>query len=445
MTRADESRKKNRTVRIPSADQIPNQIGKYLLQKEIGRGTCGVVYAAYDPFVARDVAIKLAVTNSAMDPGESIHQNREFFAEAHAAGMLHHPHIVSVYDAGVEDGISYIVMEYVDGETLAEIARPPREMSPEQVTDIMFQCAKALDYSHKRGVLHRDIKPGNIMLDQDGVAKIMDFSIAEVLQGETVMRPESVVGSPAFMSPEQIRKADMGPSSDLYSLGAVMYYLLCGEPPYMAQDIRRLLDMIRLAPIPDPRMKRPEIPDSLVRILTRLQDKNPTKRYQSGQELARELSHLSESLRNKERQLNRIEGRDSLRRLRFFNDFDDAEIDELLSASNMLSFRPGEDIIQEGQVDNAFYIVVVGQVHVRKADTELMTLGKGDVFGEIAFLGSVKRTATVTASTEVLALKINAMAIDNVSESCQLRYYRVFCETLIYRLSVTSAKLSAAH
>ncbi len=439
--RADLS--KTRPVRIPSQKQIPDQIGKYLLQKEIGRGTCGVVYTAYDPFVARDVAIKLAITESSMDPGESIQQNREFFAEAHAAGMLHHPHIVSVFDAGVEEGISYIVMEFIDGQTLAELCRVDGGIPVDQAVDILFQCAKALDYSHRRGVLHRDIKPGNIMYSKDGTAKIMDFSIAEVMQGEVRLRPDAVVDSPAFMSPEQVRKQDMRPSSDLYSLGAVAYYLLCGEPPFVAQDIKSLLEMVKLAPPPDPRLKRPELPEVLVDIVMRLLQKDPEVRYQTGQELAADLSRLHSRLREADRQINRSENRDSLRRLRFFNQFDDEQIDEFLNASSMLSFRPGDTIIREGNIDNAFYIIVVGQVKVSKGGKELMTLSKGDVFGEIAFLSAVKRTATVDAQTEVLALKINAAAMEQVSEGCQLQYYKVFCETLIYRLSVTSAKLSA--
>ena len=440
----DTATQREHPPEIPNKNDIPEQLGKYLLQDEIGRGTCGVVYKAYDPFVARDVAIKLALNDTAVDPTESMQQNREFFAEAHAAGMLHHPHIVSVFDAGVVDGFSYIVMEYVDGCTLAEAVKQNSAPMPvDQVIDIIFKCAKALDYSHKRGVLHRDIKPGNIMLAQDGsTAKIMDFSIAEMLQGNK-LRPETVVGSPAFMSPEQIRKQDMGPSSDLYSLGAVMYYLLCGEPPFVAQDIRRLLDMVKSLPAPSPRSKRPELPDTVIEVVERLLSKDPAQRFESGQDLAVQLTRINNQLSHAERQLNRAENRDSLRRLRFFDDFDDAEIDEFMAAANMLSFHAGDTIIQEGDIDNAFYIVVVGNVSVSKAGTTMMALGKGDVFGEIAFLTATRRTATVSASSEVLVLKINAAAMEQVSERVQLRYYRVFCENLIYRLSMTTAKLSA--
>lgn len=430
--------------KAPAISDIPEQIGKYLLQGEIGRGTCGVVYKAYDPFVARDVALKIALTENALDPAESIQQNREFFSEAHTAGMLHHPHIVSVFDAGVEADISYIVMEYVEGQTLAEAMKPGRELPLNQVVDIIFKCAKALDYSHTRGILHRDIKPGNIMLGSDGNAKIMDFSIAEVMQGNKRLLPESVIGSPAFMSPEQVRKQPLGPASDLYSLGAVMYALLCGEPPFVAQDIRKLLEMVKLMPTPSLRSKRPDLPDSVIAVVDKLLQKDPDQRYQSGQELAVAMTRINNQLVNAERQINRSENRDALRRLRFFNDFTEEEIDELMAASNMLSFRRGETIIREGDIDNAFYIIAVGQVSVRKGETDLMTLSKGDVFGEIAFLTAMKRTASIIADTEVLALKINATAIDTTSPMTQLRYYKVFCETLIYRLSVTSAKLSAA-
>ena len=235
----------------------------------------------------------------------------------------------------------------------------------------------------------------------------------------------------------------MGPSSDLYSLGAVMYYLLCGEPPFVAQDIRRLLDMVKSLPAPSPRSKRPELPDTVIEVVERLLSKDPAQRFESGQDLAVQLTRINNQLSHAERQLNRAENRDSLRRLRFFDDFDDAEIDEFMAAANMLSFHAGDTIIQEGDIDNAFYIVVVGNVSVSKAGTTMMALGKGDVFGEIAFLTATRRTATVSASSEVLVLKINAAAMEQVSERVQLRYYRVFCENLIYRLSMTTAKLSA--
>ena len=430
--------------RIPTEKEIPEQLGKYLLHKEIGRGTCGVVYRAYDPFVNRDVAIKLAMSDTAFDASSSLQENREFFAEAHAAGMLHHPHIVSVFDAGMEDGFSYIVMEYVDGETLSSFTRATgKNLSVNQVVDVIFKCAKALDYSHKRGVLHRDIKPSNIMLTDDGVTKIMDFSIAEILQGNARVKPENVMGSPAYMAPEQLRRQELGPAADLYSLGAVMYHLLASEPPYSATDMKGLFEKVKYEPPPRLADRRPDLPDILCSVCDRLLIKDPDLRFQSGNELALQLTRIYNKLSFADRQISRSENRDSIRSLRFFAEFEEGEIDEILTASSMLSFHAGDTIIREGDIDNAFYIIAVGRASVQKGHKEMMALGKGDVFGEIGFLTAAKRTASVVAVTEVLALKVNAVAMEQVSESCQLRYYKVFCETLIYRLSMTSAKLSA--
>lgn len=430
--------------RIPTDKEIPEQLGKYLLQKEIGRGTCGVVYRAYDPFVNRDVAIKLALSDTSFDPSSSLQENREFFAEAHAAGMLHHPHIVSVFDAGIVDGFSYIVMEYVDGDTLARYTKASgKNLTVNQIVDVVFKCAKALDYSHKRGVLHRDIKPSNIMLTDDGVAKIMDFSIAEMLQGNSRVKPESIMGSPAYMAPEQLRRQELGPTADLYSLGAVMYHLFANEPPYSAADMRGLFELVKYAPPPRLAERRPDLPEVLTLVCDRLLSKDPDLRFQSGGDLAIQLTRIYNQLSFADRQISRSENRDSLRNLRFFAEFEEGEIDEILSASTMLTFHAGDTIIREGDIDNAFYIIAVGRATVKKGAKEMMPLGKGDVFGEIGFLTAAKRTASVVAVTEVLALKVNAVSMEQVSQACQLRYYKVFCETLIYRLSMTSAKLSA--
>ncbi|HUP92103.1 MAG TPA: serine/threonine-protein kinase, partial [Solimonas sp.] len=171
------SRIKRRTL-----GTAPDKIGKYVIREELGRGAGGIVYKSYDPFVQRDVAVKVARHQSeeGTTPEES-EEGRAFFAEARAAGLLQHPHIVSLYDAGVEGSLFYIVMEYIDGGTLAPLCNP-NNLRPalDRVTDIIFKCAKALDYSHSKGILHRDIKPNNIMLNRAGLVKIMDFSIAEI-------------------------------------------------------------------------------------------------------------------------------------------------------------------------------------------------------------------------------------------------------------------------
>ena len=231
---------------------LPEKIGKYEIHQLVGKGSCGFVYKGFDPFVRRDVAVKTArgFTEDHSDDEESI--RRAFFTEAHAAGMLSHPHIVSLYDAGIEAGMNYLVMEYVEGDTLMPACQKNGPRLPvDKVVDIIFKCAKALDYSHSKGVLHRDIKPSNLMLTPDGVPKVMDFSVAEVNDpSATVDAKRNAVGSPLYMSPEQVQRHKLEPASDLYSLGVVMYQLLTGETPYTGADLLQLFAAIRHAPVP---------------------------------------------------------------------------------------------------------------------------------------------------------------------------------------------------
>lgn len=423
--------------------EMPASIGKYQIQCELGRGTCGVVYQGFDPFVQRHVAVKVALRTRTEDTDGSRPDHSHFFVEARAAGMLQHAHIVSLFDAGVEGDLNYIVMEHVVGTTLRDFTRKkgPR-LSTEQVVDVIFKCSKALDYAHRKGVLHRDIKPSNIMLSQDGTVKIMDFSVAELAQQATDKR-RSLVGSPLYMAPEQVRREAPLPESDLYALGVVMYELLVGEPPFWSDNMHQLFEAIQNSPAPALRDRRPDLPPELGEIVERLLHKDPARRYASGQELATVLTRAYDHLRYSGELLTRRENRDSLRALAFFNDFADSEIDEILNVSSMVSFRKGDTIIREGEIENTFYIIALGSVEVRKGSRVLQVFGKGDCFGEIGFLIKTKRTASIVAQTPVLVLKINATEMQQASQDCQLRYYRVFTENLIYRLALTSAQLAA--
>ena len=375
--------------------------------------------------------------------GTSAEQSHaSFFVEARAAGMLQHPHIVSTYDAGAEGAFNYIVMEYIDGDTLMPLCRKKGPRAPvEQVLDISFKCAKALDFSHSKGVLHRDIKPSNIMLTKDGVPKIMDFSIAEINAQPGGLT--GVVGSPMYMAPEQVRNEQLGPTTDLYALGAVMYHLLAGEAPFYADDVRKLFVLIKSQPAPSLQLIRPELPVQICEIVERMLSKDPLDRYQTGGELATALTRLSDKIKSADKLVSRRENRDSLRRLNFFNTFGDEEIDEIIKAGSMQTYQAGQAIIEEDAQENALYLLALGSAEVRKKGKPISTFSKGDSFGEVGFLTKAKRTASVVATSSALALKINATLMDQLSQDCQLKFYKVFTELLIYRLSMTSAKLSA--
>ena len=425
----------------------PNKIGKYEIAGLLGKGASGLVYKGFDPFVRRDVAVKIALQLS--EEPRHLNAGKDspvsgFFTEARAAGMLNHPHVVALYDAGMEADLCYIVMEYVDGDTLLPWCRRAGPRMPiERVLDVMAKCARGLDYSHSKGVLHRDIKPSNIMITSEGVPKIMDFSIAEINERKTE-DGMNAVGSPLYMSPEQVTRAPLGPTSDLYALGAVMYQMLTGETPFFSPHLPGLFAAIRNQPAATVASKRPEISRDVSNIVAKLLSKKPADRYQSGKDLASDLAREHERLRQSDAQAGRRENRDSLRGLSFFNAFTETEVDEVLSAAQLKTYATGKLILEEGEIDNSFFILAMGHAIVKKGDKPIHVLGKGDCFGEIGLLGNVKRSASVVAASQVLALKINASLLDNLATDSQLRFYKTFTQTLIYRLTVTSARLSAA-
>lgn len=423
---------------------IPTKIGKYEVHEEIGRGACGVVHRAYDPFIEREVALKIAFSGKPLNEEETIHYQNEFFTEAHAAGKLNHPNIVALYDAGFKSGYRFIVMEYVKGHTLqAHIENDNQALTLEQKIDAIFCCCKALIYAHEYGVVHRDLKPSNIMRTETGETKVMDYSIAKILEGES-FTPETIIGSPSYMSPEQILKERIGRKSDMYSLGAVAFHLITGQRPFDGTDVHQVMRDVINHPTPSITYIDASLPTHLSNIIEKAMQKNPDDRFASCHEFAEQLTKAFNILRYQERRIARLENRDTLKGLDFFKDFNDQDIEDIIAKSEFISFTEHDFIVNEGDIDQAFYIIAKGSVNIVKANKAIATLQQGDCFGEVGFLSSYKRTATVIANGNVLVLKINSVSIDSLAVETQLHYYKAFNETLIYRLLMTSAKLSAA-
>jgi len=422
---------------------MPQKIGRYQVTRELGHGGMGVVYLAQDPFIDRLVAIKTTLSSPPKDPQGLEQFQQIFFNEAHAAGKLTHPHIVSVYDATVETDRCYLVMEYVDGTTLKEHCLEKNLLSLEKVVKIIFQCAKALDYAHQNGVIHRDIKPGNIMISTKGEAKISDFGIATV-KGVSAAPPlqGSLTGSVYYASPQQLRNEPITPQSDLFSLGVVMYELLTGAKPFQGDTgISTLYKITNEDPEPLQNHKR-DVPESLERIVVRALEKDLEKRYQSGLQLASELSTSFDHLRFLDQEVNFEKKFDSLKKIDFFKDFTSSELAEVLKATDWVKHEASSTIITEGDIEDCFYIIAVGEVMVRKQGKPLAVLKKGDCFGEMAYLGKTTRTATIEALGNTILMKVNASVIDQTSINTRLRFYKVFSNTLIQRLIHTSELLS---
>ncbi|MGB1801331.1 MAG: serine/threonine protein kinase, partial [Gammaproteobacteria bacterium] len=268
--------------------KIPEKLGKYEIKEQVGRGSMGVVYKGHDPFSDKDVAVKVAMSESLNDKESGERYRKMFFNEAHTAGTLKHPNIVDILDAGVEESEEgdhcYIVMELIEnGDTLKTYCNSKNLLPLETVVEIIFKCAKALDYAHRNGVVHRDIKPTNILIDKDRDVKIADFSIAHLVNSDTTSTmPMGFVGSPRYMSPEQVQEDQITNQTDLFSLGIVMYELLTGKHPFAADSFSRLIHMIINEEHTPLSTHRSDVPDILEKIIHHALQKNPEKRYKMG-------------------------------------------------------------------------------------------------------------------------------------------------------------------
>ena len=417
----------------------PRKISKYEIRQVIGKGSMGVVYEAWDPFVQRPVAIKVAHQYDS-DPAAAQKAREGFFAEVYSAGRMHHPAIVSVYDAGQIDDLNFIVMEFVDGETLQEYVSGDKVLSTNQVIDVIYQCAKGLDYVHRQGIIHRDLKPGNIMLSHEGEVKIMDFSIAHIDQGDSA--EHSVQGSPMYLPPEQLTEEKrLVEQSDIYSLGAVMYALLARRPLFKASSLKSLIYQITEVEPDSLAFIRPDLPQQVIDIVEKCLSKIIYQRYDNAHQLATELSRAYGRLRGVGERIDMQEKWTTLRYLNFFKDFSDDQITEVVSASDWIDFAKGETIVSEGEIETSFYIIAKGGVEVWKNDQQIGRMYQGDCFGETAFIQNEQRLATITARTDVTLMVVSRSVLDKVSIDTQLQYYRVFLETLVTRLSKATDQL----
>jgi serine/threonine protein kinase len=422
----------------PTRDaRIPERIGKYVIVKEVGRGSTGVVYLSHDPYYRRDVAIKVYNLES-HDEDRARVTHKMFLSEAHMVGMLQHPNILPIYDAGEENGHYYIVTEHVHGaRTLSAYCKPDNLLPVDDVVEIMYKCAKALHYAHSRGVIHRDIKPSNLMLTQANDVRIIDFGIA-LVQDSEISRIEGIAGSPSYMSPEQVQSLDITNRSDLYSLGAVMYEMLTGYRPFRGGNLSKLLHQIVYATPQPIHVLRPDIPEVLENTVAKALQKDPAKRYRNGLELAADLTRVHQTIRDGSSKIDKQEQFSILRTLKFFHDFSQAEILEVLRASTWQDYEEGEEIVKEGEMDDRFYVIVSGSVAVMRNGKAVGQLDEGDCFGETSYVRGAKRLATIKALSAVTLMKVSSTLLEQGSAACQLRFNKVFLRSLISRLQSVS-------
>jgi eukaryotic-like serine/threonine-protein kinase len=422
--------------------KVPEKIGKYEVNSCVGRGSMGVVYAGHDPYADRKVAIKVCSISDENDSHPNRLAKKLFFNEAHTTGSLDHPNILTVYDAGEDADQPYIVLEFLDGgDTLKRYIEKDNLLSIERTVEILYQCAKALDYAHRRGVIHRDIKATNIMLTADGRVKICDFGIAQFSSGDQT-QVMGLLGSPRYMSPEQAREEDVTAQTDIYSLGVVGYELLTGKAPFAANGLSKLINQILHESPPPITDFRPEVPEKLTQIIAKAMAKDMAARYQSGQEMAADLAGVFAHLDEPADQPPADEKFSTVRDLSFFNEFTDAEIAEVIAAAEWKQFQPLDSIVDEGTLEHSFFIIVSGDVAVVKAAKQISTLTKGDCFGEMSYVMKAQRSASIVSISDVELLRVDAALMEQASTATQLRFNQIFLRTLIERLATTSEELA---
>ena len=434
---------------------IPERIGKYEIRRKLGEGATSIVYLGFDPFAEREVAVKAIFPEVLRDKERGRLYRNLLMTEASLAGKLMHPHIVQIYDAVVAEDQSYIVMEYVSGGTLERFCSASTLLPVDRLVEIIFKCTRALEYAFRAGITHRDIKPANILLvgGEDGTEasggdiKISDFGAALLTSEEQTLTQVSGVGSPAYMSPQQVRDMTLNHQTDIYSLGVVMYQLLTGRLPFNSNSNYGIIYQICNSDPPPPSTFRADMPVSLDAVVARAMQKEVEARYQTWEEFSHDLA---QSFRNRQLSAQRQAFPDSekfeaLRALPFFSEFSDVNLWEVVRFSHWEEVAAGTLILRDGERGDFFGFLLDGELMVSKIGHSLGTLAAGECFGEMAIIrrGEHTRGADVVAQTATRVVTISGQALHHASDACRMHFYQGFLDVIARRLADANARLTS--
>ena len=406
------------------------QVGKYDVQKMLGKGATGTVYLARDTFSGREVALKTIEPEVFRDPEFGTAFRGQFLNEASLAGKLKHPHIVAILDAVVGEDSGYIAMELVTGGDLTPYTKPDKLLPVADVLQIGFKVSGALDYAFREGIVHRDIKPANIMIAKGSDVKIADFGAAYLRKSHVVQT--ALMGSPYYMSPEQIAGAEVTFHSDMYSLGAVLYELLTGQRPLRAENLEALLKKItELEPLP-PSAVRTDLPREIDAVILRALRKRPADRYPTWAAFAQALSKVvglalpANAIPDTEKYM-------ALKRVDMLSNLADAELWELVNAGKWSRVDKGR----------SFFFLAEGEVKVTKGGRLLNVVNHSECFGEMAYIwgGELPRHATVESMTKLLLAEFEPAALHAMSGGAQLQLTRALVRNLADRLVLANTRI----
>ena len=418
-----------------------DRVGKYELKSILGKGASGTVYLGRDTFTNAEVAVKVIDAGVFKDPQHGKFLRTQFLNEAGLAGKLNHPHIVSILDAVVTEDSGHIAMEYVAGGNLAQHTSPQNLFSTEDAIQVGFKCCGALDYAFRQGVIHRDIKPANIMVAKGTDIKVTDFGAAYLRTN--VVTTMINIGTPAYMSPEQISGARLTHQSDMFSWAIVLYELLTGMKPFVGNTMDALIGKILHEDPRPPSRMWPSLPPELDRMLLTALQKNPADRFPTWADFALELAKIG-GLSFHERTIQDSEKYEALRRVEMLAKLADGQIWELVQAGSWARVSAHHVIIRENDVGQSLFFLAKGQVKAARQGRLLNLIGAGECFGEMAYIrgGKEARHATVESLTESIVAEFESAALASMSDSCQLHFTRALVRTLAERLELANVRLA---
>ena len=432
------------TDKAGSSVDLSLQVGKYDIQKLLGKGATGTVYLARDTFTGKEVALKTIEPEVFRDPEFGTVYRTQLLNEASLAGKLRHPHIVAILDAVVTEDSGHIAMELVTGGDLSAHVKPETLLPVADVLQIGFKCCGALEYSAREGIVHRDIKPANLMIASGTDVKIADFGAAILKKSQIVQTAQ--MGSPYYMSPEQLEGKDLSFHSDMYSLGVVLYELLTGRKPFIAENLSALIDKIIKLPPLAPSEARPELPKELDRLVLRALAKSPAQRYPSWQEFALALSKVGQAVQPRGSSI--IADSEKyvvLKSVPMLALLSDAEIWELARAGRWVRVDKARAIVREKERGTSFFFLARGEAKVTLGGRLLNMVGAGEFFGEMAYIaGGEARHATVESHTEALLAEFQPGALEKMSLGAQLQLTRALVRNVSERLALANTRTARA-
>jgi tRNA A-37 threonylcarbamoyl transferase component Bud32 len=422
--------------------ELALQVGKYDVQKLLGKGSTGTVYHAKDTFTGRDVALKTLEPEVFRDPQFGAVHRTQFLNEASLAGKLRHPHIVAILDAVVGEDSGHIAMELVLGGDLSRHAKPGTLLAPADVLQIGFKCCGAMDYAHReQGIVHRDLKPANIMITRGTDIKVADFGAAFLKKGQAAHT--AAMGSPYYMAPEQLQGHEPTIHSDMYSLGVVLYELLTGRKPFLAESLEALTDKITQTQPPAPSELAPGLPPEVDALVLRAMKKEPAHRYATWAQFGVEISRVigvvmpASAVPDSEKYL-------AISKVEMLQLLSDAEFWELAGAATWARVAKGSTIVREDEPGRSFYFLAKGQAKVTKQGRLLNMIHEGECFGEMAFIrgGEEPREATVEATGEAVLAEFQPDVVEKLSHAAQLHLTRALVRNAVERLALANTRLA---